>query len=62
MPKVEQVVAVAVDPDSPKRCVATACTEVEEAVKDRRENGGTRSVVRAKALSLIELLVADLEA
>jgi hypothetical protein len=60
MPKVEQAVEVVVDSDSPKRCVATACTEVEEAITDRRENGGTRAVVRAKALSLIEMLVADL--
>ena len=58
MAKAEQ--AVVGDSDSQKRCVATACTEVEEAVKDRRENGGTQAVLRAKTLSLIEILVADL--
>jgi len=60
MPKAEQTVEV--DSDSPKRCVATACTEVEEAVKDRRENGGTHKAIRAASLSLLEVLVADLEA
>jgi hypothetical protein len=59
MSKADQV-DVVVDPEKP--CVATACTEVEEAVKDRRENGGAHSVIRAKTLSLIEILVADLEA
>ncbi len=61
MAKAEQA-EVVVDSDSPKRCVATACTEVEEAVKDRRENGGAHDVIRSKTLSLIEILVADLEA
>ena len=44
------------------KCVATACVELEEAVKDRRENGGTHAVVRVKTLTLIEMLVEDLEA
>jgi len=42
--------------------VEAACTEVEAAVKDRRENGGAQSAIRTKTLSLIEQLFADLEA
>ena len=53
---------VAIEADSRKCSVESACTEVEAAVKDRRENGGSQSVIRTKTLSLIEQLFADLEA
>lgn len=56
-----QVVEVAED-DSPQCRVEAACSEVEEAVKDRRDNGGAQSVIRIKTLSLIEQLFANLEA
>lgn len=61
MPKAEPQVAESVEEES-SQCVTSACTELEEAVKDRRENGGTREVVRAKAFTLIEQLFADIEA
>ncbi len=38
-----------------------ACDAVLASVEDRRENGGTREVVRVKTLSLIEVLVGSLE-
>lgn len=52
----------AIDEDSQQCSVEAACAEVEEAVKDRRENGGAQSVIRTKTLSLIEQLFAELEA
>jgi len=39
-----------------------ACDAVLASVKDRRSNGGTKAVIRAKTISLIEMLVDDLEA
>jgi len=39
-----------------------ACDEVLASVKDRRTNGGTKAVIRSKTISLIEMLVDDLEA
>jgi hypothetical protein len=38
-----------------------ACDAVLASVVDRRENGGTREVIRVKTLSLIEALVGSLE-
>ncbi len=57
-----QVVEVTVGVDSTQCRVEAACVEVEAAVKDCRENGGSSSVIRTKTLSLIEQLFADLEA
>lgn len=37
-----------------------ACAAVLASVEDRRENGGTREVIRVKTLSLIEALVGSL--
>ena len=37
-----------------------ACVAVLASVEDRRENGGTREVIRVKTLSLIEALVGSL--
>ena len=62
MAKVEQAAEIVVKSIQQPRGVATACVELEEAVKDRRENGGAHAVVRVKTLSLIEMLVEDLEA
>jgi len=50
------------EPAHSKNGIDGACAEVLASVQDRRDNGGAASTVRAKALSLIELLVLDLEA
>ncbi len=42
--------------------VRSACDDVTASVKDRRENGGTHRNIRVRALSLIRLVVADLNA
>jgi hypothetical protein len=43
-----------------KRCIS-ACEGLTASVKDRRNNGGTKHTIRARALDLIRVLVTDLE-
>lgn len=45
-----------------QRCMTEACDDLTASVKDRKENGGTHKVIRSKALGLLRLMVADLEA
>jgi hypothetical protein len=46
--------------ENPEGDVKGACDAVLASVEDRRENGGTREVIRVKTLSLIEVLVGSL--
>ena len=47
---------------SPKqRCMTAACDGLTASVRDRRDNGGTHQTIRARALDLIRVMVADLE-
>ncbi len=45
-----------------QRCMTEACDDLTASVKDRKENGGTHKVIRSKAIGLLRLMVADLEA
>lgn len=56
--KPELAVAVEVE-ESP---VDAACQQVQAAIVDRRENGGTVASVRAAALKLIKTMFDDLDA
>ncbi len=47
--------------ENPSGDIKGACDAVLASVEDRRENGGTREVIRVKTLSLIEALVGSLE-
>ena len=42
-------------------CMTAACDGLTASVQDRRENGGTHQTIRARALDLIRVMVADLE-
>jgi hypothetical protein len=44
-----------------QQCITAACDGLTASVKDRRDNGGTHQTVRARALDLIRVVVADLE-
>ncbi|KKN46618.1 hypothetical protein LCGC14_0671230 [marine sediment metagenome] len=44
-----------------QQCVTAACDGLTASVRDRRDNGGTHQTVRARALDLIRVVVADLE-
>lgn len=44
-----------------QQCITAACDGLTASVKDRRDNGGTHQTVRARALNLIRVMVADLE-
>jgi hypothetical protein len=44
-----------------QQCMTAACDGLTESVKDRRDNGGTHHTVRARAIDLIRVMVADLE-
>ena len=44
-----------------QQCITTACDGLTASVRDRRENGGTPQTIRARALELIRVMVADLE-
>jgi hypothetical protein len=39
-----------------------ACDDLTASVRDRKENGGTHKMIRNKALGLLRLMVADLDA
>ncbi len=54
------VICVGSSVENPESDLRVACDAVLASVEDRRENGGTREVVRVKTLSLIELLVGSL--
>ena len=42
--------------------VRDACEKLGEAVKDRKNNGGTKAEIKLKALELISILCKDVEA
>ncbi len=44
-----------------QQCMTAACDGLTASVRDRRDNGGTHQTVRARALDLIRVMVADLE-
>lgn len=44
-----------------QQCITAACDGLTASVVDRRENGGTNQTIRARALDLIRVMVADLE-
>ena len=44
-----------------QQCITAACDGLTASVKDRRDNGGTHQTIRARALDLIRVMVADLE-
>lgn len=44
-----------------QQCITAACDGLTASVVDRRENGGTHQTIRARALDLIRVMVADLE-
>jgi hypothetical protein len=44
-----------------QQCMTAACDGLTASVRDRRDNGGTHQTVRASALALIRVMVADLE-
>ena len=44
-----------------QQCLTAACDGLTASVRDRRDNGGTHQTVRARALNLIRVMVADLE-
>ena len=44
-----------------QQCITAACDGLTASVRDRRDNGGTHHTVRARALNLIRVMVADLE-
>lgn len=44
-----------------RQCITAACDGLTASVRDRRDNGGTHQTVRARALDLIRVVVADLE-
>lgn len=44
-----------------QQCITAACDGLTASVRDRRDNGGTHQTVRARALDLIRVMVADLE-
>jgi hypothetical protein len=45
-----------------QRCMTEACDDLTASVRDRKENGGTHKMIRNKALGLLRLMVADLDA
>jgi len=45
-----------------QQCMTEACDDLTASVRDRKENGGTHKQIRSKALGLLRLMVADLEA
>ena len=51
----------ACSPAQKQECITAACDGLTASVRDRRENGGTPQMIRARALELIRLMVADLE-
>ena len=44
-----------------QECITAACDGLTASVRDRLDNGGTHHTVRARALDLIRVMVADLE-
>lgn len=44
-----------------QQCITAACDGLTASVRDRRDNGGTHQTVRARALDLIRVVVADIE-
>jgi len=44
-----------------QQCITAACDGLTASVRDRRDNGGTHQTVRASALNLIRVVVADLD-
>lgn len=44
-----------------QQCITAACDGLTASVRDRRDNGGTHKTVRARALDLIRIIVADLD-
>lgn len=44
-----------------QQCMTAACDGLTASVRDRRDNGGTHQTIRARALDLIRVMVADLE-
>ena len=51
----------ACSPAQRQECITAACDGLTASVRDRRDNGGTNQTIRARALDLIRVMVADLE-